>query len=153
MPPQRTETTRSHVQRCYPPLTIRARFSPERLISPPGTLTLRRTFPITESPHSISTHESTVAGTPEVRTAARTPVDISNQNDSGWGPTRSVPIPKPRGEVARLNRGGFNLKESLGWSTDVYDMVKVSGHTYRMTANNQVPELSSRSGQHTSGLG
>ncbi|TDL24043.1 hypothetical protein BD410DRAFT_703608, partial [Rickenella mellea] len=85
----------THVQRCYPPLTLRVRFSPERLMASAPALTLRRIFDITES-----------------------------TGDSGWGPTRSFPIRKPPGEVTRLKRGGYNLKDQVGWSQDIYDMVK-----------------------------
>ncbi|KAJ3871626.1 hypothetical protein F5051DRAFT_312687, partial [Lentinula edodes] len=33
-------------------------------------------------------------------------------------------IPKPRGEVSRPGRGGYNLRVELKWSTDRFDKVK-----------------------------
>ncbi|TDL24058.1 hypothetical protein BD410DRAFT_802360 [Rickenella mellea] len=104
------------VQRCYPPLTLRVRFSPKRLMASAPALTLRHIFDITESTgvqHSDRTSHQ----------AARTP-DARPEGDSGWGPTRSFPIRKPPGEVTRLKRGGYNLKDQVGWSQDIYDMVK-----------------------------
>ena len=35
-------------------------------------------------------------------------------------------IPKPRGEVGRLSRGGYNLQSALGWTDSLYSKVLVS---------------------------
>ena len=37
-----------------------------------------------------------------------------------------IEIPKPRGEVGRLSRGGYNLQSALGWTDNLYTEVLVS---------------------------
>jgi len=41
--------------------------------------------------------------------------------------TSSAPpkILKPQGEVSRLNQGGYNLQEKLGWSLSEYEEVRI----------------------------
>jgi hypothetical protein len=34
-------------------------------------------------------------------------------------------IPKPRGEVSRISRGGYNLQEALGWPAAEYEETRV----------------------------
>ena len=34
-------------------------------------------------------------------------------------------IPKPAGEAGRPGRGGYNLKEALGWTATDFDQLKV----------------------------
>jgi hypothetical protein len=34
-------------------------------------------------------------------------------------------IPKPEGESGRLNRGGYNLQDALGWNSRQFKKVKV----------------------------
>jgi hypothetical protein len=36
-----------------------------------------------------------------------------------------APVPKPKGEVSRLKRGGYNLKAVLGWKESLYNEVMV----------------------------
>ena len=42
------------------------------------------------------------------------------------GPVSKVLIPKPRGKVSRINRGGYNLQEKLGWPPFEYEVIRVS---------------------------
>ncbi|KAF9233152.1 hypothetical protein BU15DRAFT_54299 [Melanogaster broomeanus] len=37
---------------------------------------------------------------------------------------RKVLIRKPRGEVSRINRGGYNLQDKLGWPAVEYDEIR-----------------------------
>ena len=39
-------------------------------------------------------------------------------------------IPKPKGELSRLKRGGYSLKGTLGWDNEFYQAVQVSIHNY-----------------------
>ena len=41
-------------------------------------------------------------------------------------PILNTKIPKPKGELSRLKRGGYSLKQTLGWDDDHYRKVKVS---------------------------
>ena len=42
--------------------------------------------------------------------------------------SRSRKIPKPPGEVTRLNRGGYNLQDKLSVSQTQYKMIQVSNY-------------------------
>ena len=44
------------------------------------------------------------------------------------GPSRPRKIPKPPGEVTRLNRGGYNLQDKLNVSPTQYKIIQVSNH-------------------------
>lgn len=39
--------------------------------------------------------------------------------------SREGMIPKPEGESGRLNRGGYNLQDALGWNSRQFKKVKV----------------------------
>jgi hypothetical protein len=39
--------------------------------------------------------------------------------------SREGMIPKPEGESGRLNRGGYNLQDTLGWNSRQFKKVKV----------------------------
>ena len=41
------------------------------------------------------------------------------------GPWVKVLIPKPHGEVSRINRGGYNLQDKLGWPAADYEEIQV----------------------------
>lgn len=46
-------------------------------------------------------------------------------------PPSKVLILKPRGEVSRINRGGYNLQEKLGWPATEYEEIRVGeSHCY-----------------------
>ncbi|KAI5988138.1 hypothetical protein EDC04DRAFT_2912605 [Pisolithus marmoratus] len=42
--------------------------------------------------------------------------------------SRTKKIPKPNGEVGRPGRGGYNLKDQLGWGEDGFKKLKVKKH-------------------------
>lgn len=63
---------------------------------------------------------STSPGTKDKTSAA------SNDDEDSTDDEEDGKIPKPSGEVGRPNRGGYNLRVTLGWEDDRYDKVKVS---------------------------
>jgi hypothetical protein len=90
--------------RHFKPLTIHCEFPPERTYTPPQ-LTQHKVF--TLDADSSARLNSSLAQAP-VPTAARSK------------------IPKPRGEVSRINRGGYNLQDTLGWPSSEYEEIRVS---------------------------
>ena len=80
------------IKRHYHPPSARARFSPERHLSPSGA-SARLRFPI------------------ETATAAKFDPTSAPQ----------VLIPKPKGEASRLSRGGYNVRKTLQWDDARYD--------------------------------
>jgi len=89
-------------------LTIHCEFPPERTCTPPP-LTQHRVFP---------------------RDADSSALDPSQTNP--FAAQSLVPnplpskIPKPRGEVTRISRGGYNLQMTLGWPVADYEETRVS---------------------------
>ena len=53
------------------------------------------------------------------------PSDLSQVADDNTGGPDSALIPKPPGEVTRVNRGGYNLDDTLGWAPEILDGLKV----------------------------
>lgn len=101
--------TKRHIRRHFPPLTVRCRFSPERLLVV-EPLIRRMKF----------SHEGT-----------KTPLYATDLNkiaslEVGGGPPGSGLVPKPGGEVARPGRGGYNLEAVLNWTGPLYVNVRVS---------------------------
>ena len=43
-----------------------------------------------------------------------------------YHPSQNQKIPKPRGEVTRLSRNGYSLRQALGWDAEYYHKVQVS---------------------------
>ena len=86
----------SRAYRQFCPLTINTIFDPERLLYCP-TITLAKTF----------------------ERIKPSPVDVPVA-----GPSRTK-IPKPRGDVTRLTRGGYTLAGELGLSREVYQEIRV----------------------------
>ena len=85
------------IKRHYHPPSARARFSPERHLSPSGA-SARLRFPI------------------ETATAAKLdPVNVPQ-----------VLITKPKGEASRLSRGGYSVRKALQWDDARYDDLLVS---------------------------
>ena len=99
--------------RYFPPLTCHAIFSPERGISP---------LPLTQ--HIIFPRDE--VGSSVVREPAIVALSV---------PVSKVLIPKPRGEVSRINRGGYNLQEKLGWPPAEYEEIRVSLTSSRFRCN------------------
>ncbi|KAG2094037.1 uncharacterized protein F5147DRAFT_585191, partial [Suillus discolor] len=87
--------------RHFVPLTMHCEFPPERPLDPP-MLTLHKVFP-----REVNSIPPTMPGLPAPLTL--------------FPPLK---ILKPRGEVSRLNQGGYNLQEKLGWSLSEYDEVR-----------------------------
>ncbi|KAF9232693.1 hypothetical protein BU15DRAFT_54737 [Melanogaster broomeanus] len=87
--------------RHFCPLTCQSIFPPEHAISPPP-LTQHRVFPreeILAQPHNLQ------------------PIPLPSTQPKTL-------IPKPRGDVSRINRGGYNLQQKLGWPTAEYDEIR-----------------------------
>lgn len=90
--------------RHFKPLTIHCEFPPERSYTPPP-LTQHRVFSRSSDPSSDAAERPTPA--------ALLPIPLS------------MKIPKPRGEVSRISRGGYNLQEALGWPASEYEETRV----------------------------
>jgi hypothetical protein len=55
------------------------------------------------------------------------PLSEIDSDKSGDEDNRDAPkIPKPKGEPGRMNSGGYNLKEALGWEEKRYSEFTVS---------------------------
>jgi hypothetical protein len=89
----------------FPPGTMRCEFSPE--LVPPLLHAMMRTFPKAES--------EPLCGSPTSPLSPLTPTAFL--------------IPKPPGEVSRVGRGGYTLKDVLeeqhGWKDGHYDKIRV----------------------------
>ncbi|KIJ58206.1 hypothetical protein HYDPIDRAFT_44576 [Hydnomerulius pinastri MD-312] len=90
--------------RYFSPLTCQSVFPPERAISPPP-LTQHKVFP----PEEIPAVQARISGT------ATVPATVAQPR---------ILIPKPRGEVSRINRGGYNLQDKLGWPVVKYNEIQ-----------------------------
>jgi hypothetical protein len=99
----RVSVTSYRVQRYYHPLTIHARFSPERVLTP-EPMSKDMVFP--------REHDG-------CQPRLQGLVDPGPINDD-------TSIPKPPGEVTRLRRGGYSLISALGWQEERYDEVQAS---------------------------
>ncbi|KAG2103036.1 hypothetical protein BD769DRAFT_1367410 [Suillus cothurnatus] len=87
--------------RHFVPLTMHCDFPPEHPLDPP-VLTQHKVFP-----QEVNSIPPAMPGLPAPLTLSAPPK-----------------ILKPRGEVSRLNRGGHNLQEKLGWSLSEYEEVR-----------------------------
>jgi hypothetical protein len=56
--------------------------------------------------------------------------EASDEVTGGEG-VGGVLIPKPKGDVSRPGRGGYNLCKKLGWNQKTYDSVLVSKSEYK----------------------
>ncbi|KAG6372573.1 hypothetical protein JVT61DRAFT_7686 [Boletus reticuloceps] len=90
--------------RHFSPLVCQTAFPPERTITPP---------PLTQ--HKLFAREDLAVQSQLVE------APIPQQ---GSTPHIKVLIPKPRGEVSRINRGGYNLQEKLGWPATDYEEIR-----------------------------
>ncbi|KAG2341224.1 hypothetical protein BDR05DRAFT_949826 [Suillus weaverae] len=81
----------------FKPLTIHCEFPPERGYSPPPLMQ-----------HQVFSHD----------TDSSSPDGVEQIPPAVPLPSK---IPKPRGEVSRLSRGGYNLQETLGWPASEYE--------------------------------
>ncbi|KAF9236804.1 hypothetical protein BU15DRAFT_63731 [Melanogaster broomeanus] len=93
-------------QRYFSPLTCHSVFPPEQVISPPP-LTQHKIFPREEEAEALI-----------IQTQQSEPDVISPI------PPSKVLIPKPRGEVSRINRGGYNLQDKLGLPPTEYEEIR-----------------------------
>ncbi|KAG1895985.1 uncharacterized protein F5891DRAFT_1193615 [Suillus fuscotomentosus] len=95
--------------RHFKPLTIHCEFPPERACTPPP-LTQHTVFS-RDTDTSIPGADIDVAQPmpPAVQFAEQSPI---------------TKIPKPHGEVSRINHGGYNLQEKLGWSPLEYEEIR-----------------------------
>ncbi|KIJ09591.1 hypothetical protein PAXINDRAFT_87261 [Paxillus involutus ATCC 200175] len=94
--------------RYFSPLTGQSVFPPERAISPPP-LTQHKVFP-----RDVTLAVEALNSQPVTSVAAAT--------------QRRALICKPRGEVSRINRGGYNLQDKLSWPVAEYEKIQVSAH-------------------------
>jgi hypothetical protein len=102
------------IQRYFHPLSSRARFSPERVLISPTRSTRYTVFgPDNGNPRRpASSHIG--------------PTDIFEDNAPALFrlPTDDL-VSKPNGEVTRISRDGYNLRDQLGWKPDFYSEVQV----------------------------
>jgi len=90
----------------FSPLICQSVFPPERRVTPPPIMQ-HRMFPHEDKPDAESQDADLVSSrdpTPQVKTL----------------------ILKPRGEVSRINRGGYNLQDKLGWPATDYKEIRVT---------------------------
>jgi hypothetical protein len=95
--------------RHFKPLTIHCDFPPERIYTP---------IPLTQH-MSFSRDTDCTVSAPDV--SQHTPSAVQS-------PVPAVllaRIPKPRGDVSRIKRGGYNLHEALGWPSSDYEETRV----------------------------
>ncbi|KAF8547336.1 hypothetical protein OG21DRAFT_1389916, partial [Imleria badia] len=92
--------------RYFSPLTQHSVFSLEHAVTSPP-LMQHKIFPCKE---------------PIVLENAAQPAQPQNP-DPIPVPSCRVLIPKPWGEVSRINRGGYNLHERLGWQAAEYEEI------------------------------
>jgi hypothetical protein len=115
----------AQVQRHFPPLLYRSRFSPERLLTPPP-LVLRKQYPAetrSPSPFIISTSGSEIGGSSGDETSSKPSKGKACLVPEPSGEVAHL-IPKPAGEVARPGRRGYTLRRVLGWDDSTYKKVK-----------------------------
>lgn len=91
--------------RHFKPLTIHCEFPTERSYTPPP-LTQHQVF-------SRDIDSSSPDAAEQILPAAQLPDPLPSK------------IPKPRGEVSRISRGGYNLQEALGWPASEYEETRV----------------------------
>ncbi|KAG0692289.1 hypothetical protein DFH29DRAFT_817803, partial [Suillus ampliporus] len=87
--------------RHFKPLTIHCKFPTECSYTPPP-LTQHRVF-------SRDTDSSSPDAAEQILPVAQLPDPLPSK------------IPKPRGEVSCISRGGYNLQEALGWPASEYE--------------------------------
>lgn len=104
------------VQPYYSPPTSRARFSPERLLTPP----LPTLFPLEEKEYQAA-RPSYLDKDP-----SSSDKDEDKEGEPTYNYTRTVR--KPDGEAGKPKSGGYSLKEYLKWDNAKYDAVKVLSH-------------------------
>src|ERR1700677_2993697 len=102
MPPIRNLTHR--VQRHPSPLVVQTAFQPERLLTPPPMM------------WNMKFHLEELNSMPNIESCTQGPDGL----DQG------AHIPKPKGEVTRILRQGYNLYNVLGWKSDIYNEIEVS---------------------------
>ncbi|KAG1736390.1 uncharacterized protein EDB91DRAFT_1055671 [Suillus paluster] len=87
--------------RHFKPLTIHCEFPPECNYTPPP-LTQHQLF-------SRNTDSSTSDAAQPITPVAQLPIPLPAK------------ILKPRGDISRISRGGYNLQEALGWPASEYE--------------------------------
>lgn len=95
----RVPITTHRIKRYYHPLTIHARFSPERLLSP-EPMTKDRVFQPEPNGYQVG-------------------CDLIDDLEPAL-------VSKPSGEVTRLRRNGYSLSDVLKWSDEQYDTIQAS---------------------------
>lgn len=104
MPPNRTLPVR--VQRHFSPLAVSTIFRHERFLCP-SPLSYHAVFSLDE------------------HLPSGCPTDPAVADNLSMNLAKSK-IPKPPGEVTRIERGGYNLQLALGWSDEQYKRLQVS---------------------------
>ncbi|KAG2742116.1 hypothetical protein P692DRAFT_20750317 [Suillus brevipes Sb2] len=94
----------------FKPLTIHCAFPPEHIYTP---------LPLTQHMSFSRDTDCTVSAAPEV--SQHTPSAVQSSIPASL----LAKIPKPRGEVSRIKRGGYNLHEALGWPFSDYEKTRV----------------------------
>ena len=109
--------------RHFSPLVCQSVFPPERSTTLP---------PLTQ--HKIFAHED-----------SNLPAAAPPGPREFRGPQVKVLIPKPHGEVSRINRGGYNLQDKLGWPAADYEEIRVCtrAHSTLLLLTHAIRHLSS----------
>ncbi|KAH7902874.1 hypothetical protein BJ138DRAFT_1120993 [Hygrophoropsis aurantiaca] len=94
-----------HIQRLFPSPIIHRCFSSEILLNPP-TLTIHSDF------------------APEYGVPPTQSSDQGSHPVGGALPNATSRVPKPKGEVTRISRDGYNLLTALGWTSDQYTEIQ-----------------------------
>ncbi|KZT11551.1 uncharacterized protein LAESUDRAFT_755190 [Laetiporus sulphureus 93-53] len=111
-------THRQHrVQRIYPPVVMHHCFDAERLL----------TLSISPLRHEYSLRAAIPVPSITFTSPSADPTPINPQ----------LIIRKPKGEVTRLSREGYNLRDALGWTEAVYLHVQTAIH--KLAGNHLTP--------------
>jgi hypothetical protein len=105
MSPIRNSTHR--IQRYFSPLVVRTVFKPELLLTPPPMIWTTK-FPYEE--YGIIPDSETQ----------------NMQMQNGSDRSSHALIPKPKGDVTRISRQGYNLCDALAWQSELYNEIQVS---------------------------
>lgn len=109
-------------QNTLPPLPQRQSFPPESTDSCTAPL---GTDPLT-SPRNLSGRPEPPVESHRLSESSRSKLTTMDDIDAVPDSTRRRPIMKPPGQVGRPKRGGYNLRDALGWDENTYKDVQVS---------------------------
>jgi hypothetical protein len=106
------------IQRHLPLLTTRIRFDIKTPSPPPPTTTARVEHAARPNPTPHGIHIDEIYSD-DSQSMCSELSELSESSDAG------DEIPKPRGEVARPGRGGYNLEHAVDWDVKQFEEIEV----------------------------